>query len=360
MKKEKSPGVVPAAPWYWYDFGPLRPDVFALGDSLDVLHDVEGDSVDMVLTDPPYFIKKADWDTFDGQEEYIRFMGAAFWQAERILKANGTLAFWHNDPLQMARLMEWIERNTTLVFNSMVVWVKPLHRRGLWQNPGEKNTLRKWFNICEFLLIYIKAEGGTDWNRTGLALEKLDTERFLPLRDYFRRAQAFTGCRRKDIIAACGQAADHCFRWNSSQWLLPTRATYLDIVATYGLDKWEGFRTFDSLVAEQAQLVQEYAEQIRAREAQRFVHNLDPLHCNVWQSNAKPAERIHPTQKPVDLLARAIRTHTKPGGIVCDFFAGSGSTGVAAKETGRRYILIEKEEKYRAAGIEWIRQTEPK
>lgn len=39
-----------------------------------------------------HFIKKAEWDTFENQQEYNDFMARAFWEAERILKPNGTLA----------------------------------------------------------------------------------------------------------------------------------------------------------------------------------------------------------------------------------------------------------------------------
>jgi site-specific DNA-methyltransferase (adenine-specific) len=54
----------------------------------------------------------------------------------------------------------------------------------------------------------------------------------------------------------------------------------------------------------------------------------------------------HPTQKPVALFAYLIRTYSKPGDIVLDCCAGSGTAGVACVETGRRWILIEKEKKY--------------
>lgn len=58
------------------------------------------------------------------------------------------------------------------------------------------------------------------------------------------------------------------------------------------------------------------------------------------------AERVHPTQKPVDLLEYLIRTYTNPGEIVLDNCMGSGSTGVACANTGRRFIGIEKDESY--------------
>ena len=112
------------------------------------------------------------------------------------------------------------------------------------------------------------------------------------------------------------------------------------------------------LLEEQARLVQQYDEQIQAADNARFVHNLDANHCNVWLSNEPTGgHSIHPTQKPVDLLERAIRTHTKPGAVVCDFFAGSGSTGVAALKAGRRYILIEQSASYHEKGLAWLEET---
>lgn len=55
---------------------------------------------------------------------------------------------------------------------------------------------------------------------------------------------------------------------------------------------------------------------------------------------------IHPTQKPVDLLEYLIKTYTLEGETVLDFTMGSGSTGVACKNLNRKFIGIEKDEKY--------------
>ncbi|MHC5023966.1 MAG: DNA-methyltransferase [Planctomycetota bacterium] len=49
----------------------------------------------------------------------------------------------------------------------------------------------------------------------------------------------------------------------------------------------------------------------------------------------------YPTQKPLGILERIIRVHTKPGDVVLDFFAGSGTTGDAAARHGRGYVLID-------------------
>lgn len=55
---------------------------------------------------------------------------------------------------------------------------------------------------------------------------------------------------------------------------------------------------------------------------------------------------LHPTQKPVALLEYLIKTYTNPGEIVLDNCMGSGSTGVACINTGRKFIGIELDQKY--------------
>lgn len=57
----------------------------------------------------------------------------------------------------------------------------------------------------------------------------------------------------------------------------------------------------------------------------------------------KQRSKLHPTQKPVALCEYLIRTYTNPGDLVLDNCMGSGTTGVACLNTGRRFIGIEKD-----------------
>jgi DNA modification methylase len=57
-------------------------------------------------------------------------------------------------------------------------------------------------------------------------------------------------------------------------------------------------------------------------------------------------KRLHPTQKPVQLMEYLIKTYTKENQTVLDFTMGSATTGVACINTNRNFIGIEKEEKY--------------
>lgn len=67
------------------------------------------------------------------------------------------------------------------------------------------------------------------------------------------------------------------------------------------------------------------------RDVQKFTHDKD---------------KYHPTQKPIALLEYLIRTYTEEGDTVLDNVMGSGSTGVAAVNTGRNFIGIELDENY--------------
>ena len=74
---------------------------------------------------------------------------------------------------------------------------------------------------------------------------------------------------------------------------------------------------------------------------------------NVLAYDPVPGNRkIHPTEKPVGMLRQLIETSTVPGEVVLDMFGGSGSTGEAAIQTGRNFILIEKDPAYHAGIIE--------
>jgi len=63
-----------------------------------------------------------------------------------------------------------------------------------------------------------------------------------------------------------------------------------------------------------------------------------------WHTIVSPTGKEktgYPTQKPLGILERIVRVHSNPGDTVLDFFAGSGTTGVAAARNQRNYILID-------------------
>lgn len=87
-----------------------------------------------------------------------------------------------------------------------------------------------------------------------------------------------------------------------------------------------------------------------------------------WNSGGKPARwfgpcqeravaRVHATQKPEWLMDALVRDFTDPGELVLDPFAGSGTTGVACKRLGRRFLGFERDPKFHAAAVKRLDGT---
>ncbi len=75
-------------------------------------------------------------------------------------------------------------------------------------------------------------------------------------------------------------------------------------------------------------------------------------------SNANNKNKIHPTQKPVELFEYLIKTYTNEGDLVLDNTAGSGTTAIAAENTGRKWVCIEQNEEYATKAVERIQNHE--
>lgn len=80
--------------------------------------------------------------------------------------------------------------------------------------------------------------------------------------------------------------------------------------------------------------------------------------CNGAERLRVNGEKLHSTQKPEALLYRVILSSSEPGDIVLDPFFGTGTSGVVAKRLGRRYIGIEKEERYVNAALARLESVE--
>lgn len=70
-----------------------------------------------------------------------------------------------------------------------------------------------------------------------------------------------------------------------------------------------------------------------------------------------PSKDQHPTEKPVELGSHFIGLHTAPGHLVLDPFMGSGTTGVACIQTGRKFIGIEIDPTYFEIACKRIRDA---
>ena len=299
------------------------------GDCLNIFKDIEDKSVNLVLIDPPYNIgKDKKWDKWKTVNEYVEFMGKVFKECQRVLKDNGSFYFFHNNFLQIVELQNWINKNTNFIFKQLLVWNKRFNEasnKGFLDGFIEVEKLRNYQKMAEYCLYY------TFQDESGLNKVMLDTNNFKSLRNYFKYIQSETGLNKKQIIDKIGQRADHCFRHSSSQWDLPTEETYNELINTFNIDKYEGFKTYEELRQEYEELRYTY-------------NNLKEHHSVMNYEIAK--KQGHITPKPVNLLEYLIKTSSNEGDIILDCFMGSGSTGVACMNTNRKFIGIELDENY--------------
>ena len=296
------------------------------GDCLENFKNIPDKSINLVLIDPPYNINKADWDKWKTVDAYIEFMGQVFLECQRVLKDNGSFYFFHNDFLQMVELQNWINKNTKFIFKSLItinksdnIYVKDLY--------GSMKHFRNYLNVNEYCLYY------TFQDETGLTKIKTDLNNFEILREYFKEIQELLNLNKKQIMEQIGQKADHCFRWGSSQWNLPTEETYNELINKFRIDKFKCFKKYEDLR--------------REYEKQRYTFNgKEGIENNLTYSFRKEKKCKHPTQKPIKLMEDIIKISSNENDLVLDCFMGSGSTGVACVNTNRKFIGIEKDEKY--------------
>ena len=303
------------------------------GDCLELMKDIPDGSVDLVLTDPPYNIKKEkEWDSWKTKEQYIAFMGGIFLECQRVLKDNGTMYFFHNDIVQISMLMEWIRNNTDFQYNSFIVCDKGDWRALSWKNPTEKNNLRCWFNTCEYCLCY------TFQDETGLK-KVLKNPAFYGLQNYFLTERKKTGKTATFLDNVMGIKSSYCY-WEkptTHEYRIPDEKNYRALQKYF--DGVAFTQEYESLRQEYESLRQEY-------ESLRFKHNLDENHNNVFKFKRDKGKNYHSCQKPINILSRLIRCSSNEGDTVLDMFMGSGSTGVACVNTNRRFIGIELDDKY--------------
>lgn len=88
-------------------------------------------------------------------------------------------------------------------------------------------------------------------------------------------------------------------------------------------------------------------------EIRRTINDGNHNPCSIIdiKGDVKNEMGLHPTQKPVALFEYLIKTYTNPGDTVMDNCAGSGTTAVAANNTGRKWICIERDTGYFEAAV---------
>ncbi len=300
------------------------------GDCLIESDKIESGSVDLILTDLPYgtvkdiknvnhgMSGKCEWDEVIDTNEVYKV-------ANRILRKNGKMVLFAQQPFTNELINKAIPN---IPFCYSMIWEKDHFANAL---TAKKAPL----NYYEDVLIFSKMH------------QKHDFEGKHPLRDYFKIIMDYIGLNLKQINTKLGhRRAEHTFYINSTQYGLCTEKTYLELIEVFNIDKVNEFKTF----AELKGIDNQYRTDLLKQMNEQYPSTFNLWEGKKYKSNIlkykKDYDGHHPTQKPVLLLEDLIKTFSNENDLVVDLTMGSGSTGVACKNTSRNFIGIEMDEDY--------------
>lgn len=292
-------------------------------------------SVDLILCDLPYGTAGG---MGKGEERYAKLANSdwdvaidpatLFPNYERLLRMNGACVVFSQEPYT-SRLITNAHGN--IPFSYRMVWFKDHFANALLVNKAP-------VSYFEDIVVFFK---------------KYDTTGSHPLRDYSLKVLQHCGGGLKAINARLGhRRAEHFFYVESTQFGLCTEETYSQLCDVYGIAAEPWFKTFAQLEDDDRRFARRFARRFNLPDGKKYM-------SNVLQFR-KDYTGLHPTQKPVALMEYLIRTYTNPGDTVLDNTMGSGTTGVAALQSGRRFIGIERDPGYFAIASTRIAASQPR
>lgn len=321
------------------------------GDCLEVMKDIPDGSVDMILCDLPYGTTACSWDTIIPFEP--------LWEHyHRLIKDNGVIALFSAQPF-----------TTKLIYSNMKnyrynwYWVKNTVTGFQY---ARYQPMRKVEDVCIFYKTNSEYIGSS--------------KDFEPIRNYLKSEREKTKLTSKELKNLLGNNMGSHYFTNGVQWTLPNKAAY-EKLQTTGYFK----KSYDELLKEYNDIKSKRSksknisitynpqglkkvDNPRMRKPSikedsvvkgETLNNPYATKYTNWPNNVLNFNKefgYHPTQKPTSLLEYLIKTYTNENELVLDNCMGSGSTGVAALNTNRRFIGIEKEEKYFNVARERIEQ----
>jgi DNA modification methylase len=307
------------------------------GDCLIESDKIESGSVDLILTDLPYgtvkdlgnsdniqhgMSGKTEWDVVIDTTKIMNI-------ANRILRKNGKIILTSQQPFTTELINKAIPN---LPYNYSMIWEKDHFANAL---TAKKAPLNYYEDVLVFSKIY-------------------DTDLKHPVYDYADLLIEYIGKPKKDIFKEMGhQGAFHLLLGrNSFQVHLCTEKTYLQMIEMYSIDKMSGFVEYKILKEQENKFKEETKSTFNLWEGNKVKSNI--------LKYKKDYDGHHPTQKPVLLLEDLIKTFSNENDLVVDLTMGSGSTGVACKNTNRDFIGIEMNDEYFKIAQQRIKENEYK
>lgn len=314
------------------------------GDCLELMQDIPDNSIDLILTDPPYFkVKKDSWDRqWDKPKEFLSWLDTIAEQWQRILKPNGSL-YCFASPKMAARVEVMLGERFNVV--NRITWNKGDLPTGGRHKSACKDILRGFFYASESIIFcehygadnIAKGEAGY-----GAKCDELRGFVFEPLRAYLDGERQRAGVSRKELNYAFSEytnkkgcrdrsVLEHYF--GRAQWCLPTEDIYCNVIKT---------KCPNHFLRPYEELRREYEDLRRP-----FNVTAKVPYTDVWTyPTVSYYEGKHPCEKPIAMLEHIITASSREGALVLDSFGGSGSSVQAAINTNRNYLCIEKDDHY--------------
>jgi site-specific DNA-methyltransferase (adenine-specific) len=296
--------------------GAVSRSTLLFGDCLIESDKIESGSVDLILTDLPYGNMNTDGGRKLGINgwDFVIEPKQVYEIANRILRKNGKMVLFSQEPY------------TTRLINEAIANI-PLNYRMIWKKDNFANALmakKAPVSYFEDIIVFSKNH---------------EFEGLHPLRPYFKIVMDFIGLNLKQINTKLGhRRAEHTFYIDSTQYGLCTEKTYKELIEVFEIDNMKGFKNFVELKAIDEEFKNEFASTFNLWEGNKYKSNI--------LKYKKDYNGFHPTQKPILLLEDLIKTFSNENDLVVDLTMGSGSTGVACKNTNRNFIGIEKDQNY--------------
>jgi hypothetical protein len=313
------------------------------GDSTNPEHVAQvlfGQTPVMVHADPPYGMgKEADGianDNLYGPK--LDAFQMAWWQVWRDhLAVNGSAYIWGNAP-DLWRLW-WrggLGDDDSLMVRNEIVWDKA-STPGMASNNGHSYPIAS--ERCLFLMRGQQFLGNQNKDEYW--------EGYEPLRVHLVEQRDKVGWTNRDANGLTGtQMAGH---WFSQSQFIPISRKHYEALAEAAAGR-AFTRDYDELFAELFPEAKDGGNAYRRELAAQLREQRTPFDNthDVWQFGRVAGEERygHATPKPVDMIARTIKTSTRPGDLIAVPFAGTGPEFIAAHHLGRRVAAVELEPRY--------------
>jgi DNA modification methylase len=308
------------------------------GDSTDddtVKRLIDGNTIDVVFTDPPYGMKKENDGVLNDNMNYddlLSFNKLWITLSFKYLKKTGSWYCWGIDEPLMdiySHILKPLAQQNKLTFRNLITWDKG-------NGQGQNSELTRSYAIADEKCLFVMA-GVQGFNNN----QDNYYDGWESIRLYLNNEMEKVG-GRKDWAKALGNQMGHHY-FTKSQWVFPTYEAY-NKLQQYA--KGKAFKKeYDELKKEYDELKKEWYK------TRAYFDNTHDNMNNVWHfDRTKQAERTHTgghaTPKPIDLCSRAIKSSSQQHENVLDLFGGSGSTLIACEQLNRQTYIMELSTQY--------------